>query len=492
MTRAARTNNLDRIREQSYARAASDMPETTTLSKRNPGQRPAAVTRVETKLPRCVQRRLPCAPVPVRCHPRSSPYRCTDHRVPPKRPYRLAVGLSVTRTGRGTPSTIPKSCSDRCSPGFLAIGTPRCKKSLSMMDLSLAVVDPDVGDLKSESESSASRLDEIADRTKDILANGGSGRSWTDATPSSESEQGEATEDPTIKAANVVCRVLVLNAWRRRRAEIAQLEQQVEHLHLQIEFLRRLLLAENDRVGRLNGELYREKSQLEEMTRERDAVKSEKEKLETELKRAEEVSQERSVTVGNLRNELLTAQDQLKALDMQMMKDREKLLKLREDKKILLDKVSASEALARERGARAEKAESAVEDLQLRLVAQVSLTESTQEQLQRTSRELQTAVTERQKLEKRLKASESNAKTLSLRVFALESQLADREVELRRVEMEYHSQMTELSELREQLLRQSQESGWSSRILQIAGSIMRVSILRTFAFLSSATLPLPP
>jgi len=48
----------------------------------------------------------------------------------------------------------------------------------------------------------------------------------------------------------------------------------VEHLHLQIEFLRRLLLAENDRVGRLNGELHREKSQLEEAVREREAIKS--------------------------------------------------------------------------------------------------------------------------------------------------------------------------------------------------------------------------
>jgi len=70
------------------------------------------------------------------------------------------------------------------------------------------------------------------------------------------------------------------------------------------------------------------------------ALLQEKEKLEIELKRAEEVSQERSVTVGNLKNELLTAQDQLKALDVQMTKDREKLLKLREDKKILLDKVA--------------------------------------------------------------------------------------------------------------------------------------------------------
>lgn len=113
------------------------------------------------------------------------------------------------------------------------------------------------------------------------MANGGSaycsGGSWTDATPSSESEQSETIgliKDPTINAANVVCRVLVLNAWRRRRAEIAQLEQQVEHLHLQIEFLRRLLLAENDRVGRLNSELHREKSQLEEVMSQRDAIRS--------------------------------------------------------------------------------------------------------------------------------------------------------------------------------------------------------------------------
>lgn len=66
----------------------------------------------------------------------------------------------------------------------------------------------------------------------------------------------------------------------------------------------------------------------------------EKEKLEADLKRVEASSQEQSVTAGNLRNELLTAQNQLEALDAQIAKEREKLLKLREDKKILLDKVS--------------------------------------------------------------------------------------------------------------------------------------------------------
>ncbi|XP_011255538.2 intracellular protein transport protein USO1 isoform X1 [Camponotus floridanus] len=493
MTRAA--NNLDRIRgSEFYAQAANgDMSETAVQSKRISGPRAGAVTRVETRLPRCVQRRLPCAPVTVKCHPRPSPYRCAaDHRVS-RRPYKLSVGLSVTNR-TGTPAPIPKSCSDRCPPSgcFLGIGTPRCKKSLSMMDLS--AVKPDI-DLKSESGSTVSRLDEAADKSRDILANGGSGRSWTDATPSSESEQGEvagSAEDPTTRAANIVCHMLVVNAWRRRRVEIAQLEQQVEHLHLQIEFLRRLLLAENDRVGRLNGELHRDKSQLEEMTRERDAVKLEKDKLEVELKRVEEISLERSVTVGNLKNELLTTQDQLKALDTQMAKDREKLLKLREDKRILLDKVSASEALATDRRIRAEKAESTVEELQLRLAAQVAHAESTQEQLERISKELQVADVEKQRLEKRLRASEGNARALSLRAVSLESQLVDREAELRRVESEYNSQMTELRELRERLVRQSQEGGWSSRMLQIAGSIMRASIMRTFAFLSSAALPLPP
>jgi len=143
------TNNPDRDREQSYqCELRTIMPETTTLPKRNPGSRLAAVTRVESKLPRCVQRRLPCAPVSVRCHPRPSPYRCADHRVS-KRPYRLPVGLSaINQAGRGTPTSISKNCSDRCPSGFLAIGTPRCKKSLSMMDLSLPAIDSNIGDLK--------------------------------------------------------------------------------------------------------------------------------------------------------------------------------------------------------------------------------------------------------------------------------------------------------------------------------------------------------
>lgn len=61
--------------------------------------------------------------------------------------------------------------------------------------------------------------------------------------------------------------------------------------------------------------------------------------MEGEIRRLSELSEERLVTAENVRNELLTVQTQLQSLDEQLSKDREKLLKLREDKKILLEKV---------------------------------------------------------------------------------------------------------------------------------------------------------
>ena len=66
----------------------------------------------------------------------------------------------------------------------------------------------------------------------------------------------------------------------------------------------------------------------------------EKEKLENQLNQIREVSEEQAVTTENLKNELMTLKAQLEALDTQISRDREKLLKLREDKKILLEKAS--------------------------------------------------------------------------------------------------------------------------------------------------------
>lgn len=128
------------------------MPETIILSKRQKSDLRNAGTKVETKLPRCVQRRLLCSQVPVKCHPRPSPYRCVDHRVS-RTPYRVA-GLSITnQISYRTPSSSinkVKNSIDRAAgtPVFMAVGTPRCKKSLSMMDLSVSAMDPDIADLK--------------------------------------------------------------------------------------------------------------------------------------------------------------------------------------------------------------------------------------------------------------------------------------------------------------------------------------------------------
>ncbi|EFN78218.1 hypothetical protein EAI_08194 [Harpegnathos saltator] len=52
------------------------------------------------------------------------------------------------------------------------------------------------------------------------------------------------------------------------------------------------------------------------------------------------------------------------------------------------NRISVSEVLAADRGARAEKAESALEELQIRLATQMALVDSAQEKLQRTSKEL--------------------------------------------------------------------------------------------------------
>lgn len=69
-------------------------------------------------------------------------------------------------------------------------------------------------------------------------------------------------------------RALAINAWRRKRAEAAELGQQLEHVRLQIVVLRRLLDNENARVAGLAGELHRAKAQLEELGKERDQIRN--------------------------------------------------------------------------------------------------------------------------------------------------------------------------------------------------------------------------
>lgn len=99
----------------------------------------------------------------------------------------------------------------------------------------------------------------------------------------------------------------------------------------------------------------------------------------------------------------------------------------------------------------------------------------------RVLRELKIKEEEKARLENRLENSEKLERSLCLRAARLESQLSDREVVLKRVESTCNSQLLELNELRDRLIRQSQDGGWSSRMLQIAGTVVRApgAILRS-------------
>ncbi|KAI4498555.1 hypothetical protein M0802_006261 [Mischocyttarus mexicanus] len=447
---------------------------------------------ITLNLKQCVKHKLQYSQLPIRCQ-RTSPY----YR-PVRNPFKL-VGLSAINHNNASIVTS-KSCPDSShtnstcsSPILRAIGPSRYRKSLSMTDLSSTTNDSETGLREDQGE----RNKDNVGTANGVLRIGH--RTWTNNFLSTNIEEGgnRLSQNPG-KAANILCHVLVLNAWRRRRADVGQLQEtidelarQIEHLRLQIVVLRRLLDTENDRVNKFSKEAQRSKTQIEELSQERDLLKKEKDKLVEEVKCLEVASEERSVTTENLRNELLNAQNQLQALDGQISRDREKLLKLREDKRILLDKISASEALATERGSRADRAESAIGDLQIRLAAQIVLVESAQEQNQRYAKQLKDTEDERKKLEKQLRSNIEAGKALSLRTNILESQLADKEASLHRIESIYNSQLVELNGLKERLIRQSQEGGWSSRVLQIAGSVVRAprAILRTLSFLSSTTVP---
>ncbi|XP_048505485.1 uncharacterized protein LOC125499823 [Athalia rosae] len=301
--------------------------------------------------------------------------------------YRTAPATSSRANILKKTISCPNNAKKKCNitpqiPKLIA-----SKKSLSMVDLSPVAAKSDVANL-SRSESAAS----LQGRSRKA-----NGNLETAAVPSSDVAlwtrglfpESEASMVPGVKsrAASLVCRALVVNAWRRRREEnfqlnetIRQFTQQVQHLHIQIVVLRRLLDTENGRVGRLMAEMQQTKLRLEDVARERDHLKSEKEKALQDVSQLRDAVEKKTVSAENLRNELLSVQTHLAALDGQVSKDREKLLKLREDKKMLLEKVMISETLASERLAMKETAESEIEDLRGRLSSQIALLCTTNEQ----------------------------------------------------------------------------------------------------------------
>lgn len=96
-----------------------------------------------------------------------------------------------------------------------------------------------------------------------------------------ESLQDETRKIKDVKkAASLVCRALIINAWRQRRkkttaleASVAKLNKRVEQLYLQTIVLRRLLDNENYRVGRFTAEIHRLKVEFGDATKDKEALK---------------------------------------------------------------------------------------------------------------------------------------------------------------------------------------------------------------------------
>ncbi|KAG8037553.1 hypothetical protein G9C98_005763 [Cotesia typhae] len=152
------------------------------------------------------------------------------------------------------------------------------------------------------------------------------------------------------------------------------------------------------------------------------------------------------------------------------------------------------EKISTEREERMERAENNVEELTNKLNIHMAIVESLKEEKQQLVKNLEGIEKKKIEAEKFLLVSEDREKVLSLRISNLEIQLSDREAALRKIESVYRSQLTEIRELREKLLKQSQVCGWSSKVLQIAGSVVRAPqvILRTLSFLAFGGIPSRP
>ena len=85
----------------------------------------------------CAKRRLQYSQLPVRCQKR------TFYR-PAKSPFKLP-GPSIPTINL---PKINSAKSSTCSPGSRIPVTPRCKRSLSMIDLSPVISDPEFGDVR--------------------------------------------------------------------------------------------------------------------------------------------------------------------------------------------------------------------------------------------------------------------------------------------------------------------------------------------------------
>nr|CAD7431386.1 unnamed protein product [Timema monikensis] len=135
------------------------------------------------------------------------------------------------------------------------------------------------------------------------------------------------------------CVVVVRLAVRERVTSCVAVRLAVGSLQRQTEVLRTLLDSERQRVNKALASADQSALAVQEICRERDAIKAEKESYSHQLEEMERQLQEMNIQCLNCKNENQVTRAELSALEEQLTKERSKLYRLREDKKILLDKV---------------------------------------------------------------------------------------------------------------------------------------------------------
>ncbi|XP_067009589.1 cingulin [Anabrus simplex] len=297
------------------------------------------------------------------------------------------------------------------------------------------------------------------------------------------------------QAARRVYQALILNAWRRKRQDsqeqiktIAQLGTQVDNLNIQTIVLKRLLESEKTRVTRAAEEVQKMVAQMEESFRERDAAKAEKDAVEREVCRLENCVLEANTRCQNLKNDYLTARSEVTSLENQMSKERDKLAKLREDKKYLIEKVKAMEEGASLKAATVERLQGIITDLKSQLQTQEQVNDAAQS----ANMALKQLEKEQAKLADDLTEMQNQSEALKVRVQTLEDQLMEKEKQKQILKKTISEQRVELERLRSQIAEFTEmQNTWSARAFRLMSSLARYP-LTFFSNLALVLMPFPP
>ncbi|PSN36689.1 hypothetical protein C0J52_22542 [Blattella germanica] len=263
----------------------------------------------------------------------------------------------------------------------------------------------------------------------------------------------------TNLAAKQVCHLLVLNAWRHRRNDVQQLTVTIQHLGTQTIVLRRLLDSEKERVAHANSDVQQMLLQVGESVREKSALKA------------------------NLKNDYIAARSEVTVLETQLGKERDKLTKLREDKKHLIEKVHTNEELVTTKNSTIERLQTKCKEMEYKLSSESEQCKKAKSESMDAKKAMKELQEKHKKLEEDLKSVSEKSTQLSMKVEALENILASREQQNNTLLKTIQDQQIEIRAL--QVRHSELQNTWRSRAFEIATMFARIplSILQNMAFI---------